>query len=115
MQKQILAQLQYLSRGSNIKNSKFSYLTTLHCISVAISQSIDRSKLTAESKQTTDYIKNSNFSYLTALHYSSEAISQSKAENKQTAESKRTADFIKNYNFHTSQLCIVAVRQYLKV
>ena len=85
----------------------------MHCISEAISLSNAKSKQKAE--KTADYNNNSNFSYLTALHYSSETISQSKAENKQTAESKRTADFIKNSNFHTSQLCIVAVRQYLKV
>ena len=52
-------------------------MSTLYFISEAVSQSVAKSKQSAESKQTADVIKNSNFLNLTTLHCISGAISQS--------------------------------------
>ena len=54
-----------IQTANYIKKSNFSCPTTLQCISEAISQSIDKSKQTSESKQIADLIKYPKFSYQT--------------------------------------------------
>ena len=88
-----------------IKNSKFSYLTTLYCISEAKSQSRAKGKQTAECKQTADFIKNPKFSYLTTLYCICIAsvrpnLTIELKVNKQLRVKKQLTSS-KNLNFHT--------------
>ena len=60
---------------------------------------MNKSKQSAESKQTADVIKIHKFSYTTYLYCVSESISDSMAKSKQSAKSKQTADLLKNPYF----------------
>ena len=60
-----------------IKIHKFSYTTSLYCVSESISASMAKSKQSAKSKQTADLFKNHNFSYPTTLYSISKVISAS--------------------------------------
>ena len=88
-----------------LKSFEFSFQTTLHCVSEALSVIIAKSKQTAECKQTADFIKNPKFSYLTTLYCVCIASVRPNLKvelkvNKQLKVNKWLTSS-KNLNFHT--------------
>ena len=65
--------------ADTLKNSKFSFQTSLPCAVLALEASkllFVKSKQSAECKQTADHLKNSKLSYLTTLYCISVVLSQ---------------------------------------
>ena len=92
-----------------LKSFEFSFQTTLHCVSEALSVIIAKSKQTAECKQTAELIKNSKFSFQTSLLWALSALEVSKwlfwgSVNNQLKVNKQLNPS-KLLNFNSKHLC----------